>query len=207
MATGTWPHLSGPPCPHSGLRPLLTVSSLHPAPSTFVLHLWDVRSTSCRGPSPVPGLSPSSQRSQGPQCYCFQLKKKNISSSPSSFPSPQLCPASPAEPCRRGQGGTDLGDMPTLVLSSKGKLSSPFPNSRLLHTRAMAWASAWGSRLRPSAGADQGQLAHATLEASSAAGSRQELTCKETCRVNSRTLLVLAKLETLFLLDRDSDKC
>lgn len=160
------------------------------------------------GPSPVPRLSPSSQNSQGPQCYCFQLKKKNISS-PLSPP----LPFSSALHCQRsagvGKGALTWGTCSCLSLQQPGKaFPHPCPNSS---------SAQLGSGHHQSLGV--------TFQGLPRVLTRDNTTCHagnqlrkleagknlnaEMFQVNSRKrkLMVLTELETLFLLDRDSDKC
>lgn len=71
------------------------VFPLYSASSAFlsVLYLWPVRSTSCRGPSPVPRQSPSSQQSQGPAMLLFPIEEEK------HFLLSLFLPLPPALPC------------------------------------------------------------------------------------------------------------
>lgn len=101
--------------------PLLILSSVYSLPAPFCPPLWLCQKHFLRGTFSSTRAEPLLQHSQGPQCYCFQLKKKNISSSPSSFPSP---PPSSALRHRgdlqEGVGSIDLGNMPVLHPQQQG---------------------------------------------------------------------------------------
>lgn len=74
---------------HACVSPLLCLQRL----SFRVLYLWPVRSTSCRGPSPVPRQSPSSQQSQGQAMLLFPIEEEK------HFLLSLFLPLPPALPC------------------------------------------------------------------------------------------------------------